>query len=122
MSADRATSRGGAYPVRRGAPPPLEFFAAPRPAAGTRSMGLRLDRIRIELAGLDDRRTEELLARYAPYSTAAAGETPSRSCSPWPTRSTRSSQTSGARCVRVATLPGLPAALSRPWAPGPTPT
>ena len=71
MSADRRTSRGGAYNLRRGSPPPMEFFAAARPAAGTRGVRLRLEDIRIDFTGLDDRRAEEFLERYAPYSLEA---------------------------------------------------
>ncbi len=71
MSTDQRTSRGGAYPMRTGSPPPMEFFDAARPAAGTRGVRVQLDRIRIDLAGLDERRAEELLQRYAPYSLDA---------------------------------------------------
>jgi len=54
----------------------MDFFAAARPAAGTRGVGLQLDRVRIDLIGLDDRRADELLRRYAPYSCDAAGVEP----------------------------------------------
>lgn len=68
MSEERARSRGGTYPVRRGSPPPRSYFDAPRAAPGNRCVRLSLDEVRIELRGLDDPRAGELLRRFKPYT------------------------------------------------------
>ncbi|HEX6852190.1 MAG TPA: hypothetical protein VF139_12385 [Candidatus Polarisedimenticolaceae bacterium] len=72
MSDGQATSRGGTFPTRRGTPPPMGFFEAPRPAAGEASFGLSLDAIRIRLEGLDAPRATDLARRYGPYAGAVA--------------------------------------------------
>ena len=69
MTAMRTSHKGGALPTRDGEPPPLEFFAAPRPAAGDRGVALVLGPLRVELPGLDEARSRVLLDRYAPYAS-----------------------------------------------------
>lgn len=64
---EERTAKGGTYPVRHGAPPPMEFFAGERPPAGDRTVWLELGMVRLELAGLDGERADSLLARYGPY-------------------------------------------------------
>ncbi|HEX5045398.1 MAG TPA: hypothetical protein VFV75_21080 [Candidatus Polarisedimenticolaceae bacterium] len=68
MSEPSARSRGGTYPVRRGAPLSFEEIDRPRPAAGARAVRLRLGPLHLELHGLDDGRAGELRARYGPYA------------------------------------------------------
>jgi hypothetical protein len=66
---ERWSSKGGRhYPVRHGAPPPIEFFAPPRPPAGAARFGLRLAELRIELDGLDAALADALRGRYGPYA------------------------------------------------------
>jgi len=66
---ERWSSKGGrSYPVRHGTPPPIEFFAEPRPAAGTARFGMSLAEIRVELAGLDAALAAALRGRYGPYA------------------------------------------------------
>jgi len=66
---ERWSSKGGrSYPVRHGAPPPMEFFAEPRPAAGDARFALNLATLRLELAGLDAPRAALLRERYGPYA------------------------------------------------------
>lgn len=50
----------------------MEFFDAPRPAAGDDRFALRLGPLDIELAGLDADLARLLYDRYAPYSTHGA--------------------------------------------------
>ncbi len=71
MRGKRTASRAGAYQARRGTPPPPEFFETRRPVAGARAIGVSLGTLRLEIEGLDDRRAEELLRRYAPFSGPA---------------------------------------------------
>ena len=67
------SSKGGrSYPVRRGTPPPFEFFAEPRPPAGPSRCGLTFGAIRIEIDGLDDELAAALSERYGPYADGAA--------------------------------------------------
>ena len=66
---ERWSSKGGrSYPVRHGAPPPIEFFAEPRPPAGAARFGMNLAEIRVELTGLDAALAAALAARYGPYA------------------------------------------------------
>ncbi len=66
---ERWSSKGGrSYPVRHGAPPPIEFFAEPRPPAGAARFGMNLAEIRVELTGLDEALAAALAARYGPYA------------------------------------------------------
>ena len=66
---ERWSSKGGrSYPVRTGAPPPIEFFAETRPPAGAERFGLSLAEIRIVVDGLDDTLAAALLGRYGPYA------------------------------------------------------
>ena len=74
MTDGMSRSRGGTYPMRRGTPPPIGYFAAARPAAGAETFGLGLDTVRIRLEGLDAARAEELRARYGPFSCNLAPE------------------------------------------------
>ena len=50
----------------------MEFFAAERPAAGSRTFRLVLDAVRVEITGLDDARAGELVLRYKPYGALAS--------------------------------------------------
>jgi len=69
----RWSSKGGrSYPVRRGVPPPFEFFAGPRPAAGTARFGLTLGTIRLEIYGSDPELAADLFDRYGPYADDGA--------------------------------------------------
>jgi hypothetical protein len=66
------SSKGGrSYPVRRGTPPPFEFFAEPRRPAGAARCGLTLSAIRIEIEGLDAALAAALRARFGPYADDA---------------------------------------------------
>ena len=66
---ERWSSKGGrSYPVRHGAPPPIEFFAEPRPPAGAARFGMNLAEIRVELTGLDEALAAALATRYGPYA------------------------------------------------------
>jgi hypothetical protein len=66
---ERWSSKGGrSYPVRHGAPPPIEFFAEARRPAGAERFGLSLGEIRIVLDGLDDALADALRGRYGPYA------------------------------------------------------
>ena len=56
--------------MRRVEPPPREYFDAARPALGAGSVGIDLDDLRLELAGLDGETETALRARYAPFSGA----------------------------------------------------
>lgn len=70
---ERWSSKGGrSYPVRHGSPPPIEFFADPRPAAGDARFGLTLGTIRLELSGLSDALAAALIDRYGPYADPGA--------------------------------------------------
>ncbi len=73
MTEENATSRGGTYRLRRGTPPPMEFFREERRSPGARAVRLTLGTVRVELAGLDDRRAEELLRRFGPYVASVTG-------------------------------------------------
>jgi len=57
---------------RRVAPPPMEYFAPPRPPAGDETVALRLGSLEIELAGLDAGLARLVYDRYVPYSTRRA--------------------------------------------------
>jgi len=66
---ERWSSKGGrSYPVRHGTPPPIEFFAAPRPPAGTERFGMSLADVRVELSGLDAGLSAALRDRYGLYA------------------------------------------------------
>ena len=66
---ERWSSKGGrSYPVRRGTPPPIEFFAGRRPPAGAARFGMSFAEIRVELAGLDEALAAALRGRYGPYA------------------------------------------------------
>ncbi len=66
---ERWSMKGGrAYPVRHGAPPPIEFFAEPRVPAGEARFGMSLSELRVELSGLDAPLATTLCDRYGPYA------------------------------------------------------
>jgi hypothetical protein len=70
---ERWSSKGGrSYPVRHGTPPPVEFFAEPRPAAGAARFALALGAIRIEIEGLDAALAAALRDRYGVYADDGA--------------------------------------------------
>jgi hypothetical protein len=70
---ERWSSKGGrSYPVRRGVPPPVEFFAEERPPAGASRFGLKLATMRIEIEGLDATLAGSLRSRYGPYADDGA--------------------------------------------------
>ena len=70
MTGERRTAKGGTFPSRRGEPPPMAYFDPARPAAGTRSVGIAFDALRLRLTGLDDALADALVARYGPYVEA----------------------------------------------------
>jgi len=70
MTGERRTAKGGTFPSRRGEPLPMAYFDSARPAAGTRSVGIALDALRLRLTGLDDALADALVARYGPYVEA----------------------------------------------------
>ena len=66
---ERWSSKGGrSYPVRRGTPPPFEFFATPRPPAGNARFGMNLAELRVEFLGLDEGLADALRGRYGLYA------------------------------------------------------
>ncbi len=67
MTTEHRTSKAGTYPSRRGKPLPMDYFAEPRPPAGSRAMALELGPLRIEIGGLDDRLDAILRQRYGSY-------------------------------------------------------
>ncbi len=68
MMDERRTSKGGTYSFRRGEPVAFAYFDPPRPAAGTRSVGIALDTLRVRIDGLDDALADALVQRYGPYA------------------------------------------------------
>lgn len=72
MSERWSTKAGKSYPVRHGAPPPQEFFAVQRPAAGAERFGLALGEIRLVIEGLDAPLARLLRDRYGIYAEDGA--------------------------------------------------
>jgi hypothetical protein len=48
----------------------MAYFDPPRPAAGTRAVGIALDTLRLRLSGLDEALADALVVRYGPYVEA----------------------------------------------------
>lgn len=54
-------------------PPAQSYFEAPRPAAGSRFVTLRLEPLDIQLGGLDDALADMLYRRYSPFAIDGPG-------------------------------------------------
>lgn len=67
-----STKGGRSYPTRDGSPPPMEFFAVERDAAGAARFRLTLGDLRIVIVGVDERLAGELRQRYGPYGDDGA--------------------------------------------------
>lgn len=72
MTIERRAAKGGTYPVRRGEPLPMAYFERRRPPAGSRSVAIGLDALRIRFDELDAALADALVACYGIYVETGA--------------------------------------------------